>query len=141
MRRREFITFLGGAAMSATLWPLDARAQPGVMRRIGALMGYPENDPEGQAFFAAFREGLQKLGWSPDDAQARQRFAKELVALQPELILSQSTAPTAALLQQTRIIPIIFTNVTDPVGSGFIASLPRPGGNELCAEVGDGMKG
>ena len=105
-------------------------------------MGYPENDLEGPAFFAAFREGLQKLGWmegrniqldtrwvSPDDAEARQRFAKELVALQPDLILSSVTPTTAALLQQTRTIPIVFATVSDPVGSGFVASLARPGGN------------
>jgi putative ABC transport system substrate-binding protein len=112
------------------------------MRRIGVLMGYPENDLEGPAFFAAFGEGLQKLGWmegrniqldtrwvSPDDAEARQRFAKELVALQPDLILSSVTPITAALLQQTRTIPIVFATVSDPVGSGFVASLARPGGN------------
>jgi putative tryptophan/tyrosine transport system substrate-binding protein len=139
MRRREFITLFGGAAA----WPLAARAQqPERMRRIGVLMGYPENDLEGPAFFAAFREGLQKLGWveghnirfdmrwvSPEDAEARQRFAKELVALQPDLILSSVTPTTAALLQHTRTIPIVFATVADPVGSGFVASFPRPGGN------------
>ena len=140
MRRREFISLLGGVA---TAWPLAARAQQADhMRRIGVLMGYPENDLEGPAFFAAFREGLQKLGWiegrnirldtrwvSPEDAEARQRFAKELVALQPDLILSSVTPTTAALLQQTRTIPIVFATVSDPVGSGFVASLARPGGN------------
>jgi putative tryptophan/tyrosine transport system substrate-binding protein len=138
MRRREFITLLGGAAV----WPLDARAQQGErMRRIGVLMGYAESDPEGQASFAAFRGGLQKLGWTEGrniltdtrwgalDAESRQRFAKELVALQPDLILSANTSTTAALLQQTRTIPIIFANIADPVGSGFVASFPRPGGN------------
>ena len=124
-------------------WPLAARAQQSErMRRIGVLMGYPENDLEGPAFFAAFREGLQKLGWMegrniqldtrwvpPDDAEARQRFAKELVALQPDLILSSVTPTTAALLQHTRTIPIVFATVSDPVGSGFVASLARPGGN------------
>jgi ABC-type uncharacterized transport system substrate-binding protein len=137
--RREFITLLGGAAA----WPLAARAQQAErMRRIGVLMGYPENDLEGPAFFAAFREGLEKLGWvedrnirfdirwaTPDDAEARQRFAKELVALQPDLILSSVTPTTAALLQQTRTIPMVFATVSDPVGSGFVASLARPGGN------------
>jgi putative tryptophan/tyrosine transport system substrate-binding protein len=135
--RRDFIALLGGAAVA---WPLAARAQQ--MRRIGVLMGYPENDLEGPAFFAAFREGLQKLGWaedrnirfdtrwaSPDDAEARQRFAKELVALQPDLILSAVTPTTAALLQHTRTIPIVFATVSDPVGSGFVASLAQPGGN------------
>ena len=139
MRRREFITLLGGAAAT---WPLAARAQqPERMRRIGVLMGYAENDREGQAFVAAFREGLQKLGWAEDrniridfrwaasDVESMQRFAKELVALQPDLILSNNTPTTAALLQQTRIIPIVFASTVDPVGSGFVASLPRPGGN------------
>jgi len=139
MRRRDFIKAIAGS----TTWPLAAHAQQADhMRRIGVLMGYPENDLEGPAFFAAFREGLQKLGWiegrnirldtrwvSPEDAEARQRFAKELVALQPDLILSSVTPTTAALLQQTRTIPIVFATVSDPVGSGFVASLARPGGN------------
>jgi putative ABC transport system substrate-binding protein len=112
------------------------------VRRIGMLMGFAESDLEGQAYVAAFREGLQKLGWAenrnmridtrwspPPDAEATQRFAKELVALQPDLILSHNTPTTAALLQQTRTIPIIFATVADPVGSGFVASFPRPGGN------------
>jgi putative ABC transport system substrate-binding protein len=140
MRRRDFIKVVAGSAMT---WPLAARAQQSErMRRIGVLMGYPENDLEGPAFFAAFREGLQQLGWmegrnirldtrwvSPDDAEGRQRFAKELVALQPDLILSSVTPTTAALLQHTRLIPIVFATVSDPVGSGFVASLARPGGN------------
>ena len=140
MRRREFITLLGGAVVS---WPLAARAQqPDRVRRIGVLMGFAENDSQAQAMIAAFREGLQKLGWvedrntrfdarwaTADDAEARQRFAKELVALQPDLILSNNTPTTAALLQQTRTIPIIFATVSDPVGSGFVASFPRPGRN------------
>ena len=143
MRRREFMTLLGGAAAHAVLWPPAARAQQaGEMRRIGALMGYAESDAEAQAWVAAFREGLQKLGWAEGrniridtrwakagDAEARQRFAKELVSLQPDLILSNNTPTTAALLQQTRTIPVIFGNVSDPVGSGFVASFPRPGGN------------
>jgi putative ABC transport system substrate-binding protein len=139
LRRRQFITLLGGAAAA---WPLAAGAQqPERMRLIGVLMAYAESDPEGQAWVAAFREGLQKLGWAEGgniridtrwatpDVEAMQRFAKELVALQPDLILSQSTPTTAALLQQTRTIPIIFANIADPVGSGFVASFPRPGGN------------
>jgi putative ABC transport system substrate-binding protein len=140
MRRRDFIKTIAGSAVA---WPLAARAQrPERVRRIGVLMGYPENDLEGPAFFAAFREGFQKLGWmedrnirldtrwaSPDDAEARQRFAKELVALQPDLILSAVTPTTAALLQHTRTIPIVFATVADPVGSGFVASLAQPGGN------------
>src|SRR5260221_8992035 len=136
--RRKFITLLGGAAA----WPLAARAQqPDRMRRIGVLMGYAESDREGQANVAAFQGGLQKLGWTEGrniridarwaaaDADLMQRFAKELVALQPDLIVTQNTPPTALMLQQTRTIPIIFANVSDPVGSGFVAGLPRPGGN------------
>jgi putative tryptophan/tyrosine transport system substrate-binding protein len=139
--RREFIVTLGGAAAA---WPLAARAQSERMRRIGVLMGFAvaENDTEGQAFVAAFRDGLQKLGWTegsniridtrwatPADAESMQRFAKELVALQPDLILTSTTATTAALLQQTRTIPIVFAAVGDPIGSGFVASFPHPGGN------------
>jgi len=104
-------------------------------------MGFPESDSQAQSFIAAFRDGLQKLGWTDGrniridtrwpgfDAESRQRFAKELVALQPDLILSHTTPTTAALLQQTRTIPIVFATVTDPVGSGFVPSLARPGGN------------
>jgi putative tryptophan/tyrosine transport system substrate-binding protein len=138
MRRRKFITLLGGAAA----WPLAVRAQlVDRMRLIGVLMAYAENDPEGQAWVAAFREQLQKLGWvegrniqiaarwATPDVEEMQRFAKELVALHPDLILSQSTPTTAALLQHTRTIPIIFANLADPVGSGFVASFSRPGGN------------
>ena len=138
MRRREFITLLGGAAVS---WPLVARAQQAErVRRIGVLMGFAENNSRAQAHMAAFRDGLQKLGWTEGrniridtrwaafDAESRQRFAKELIALQPDLILSHSTPTTAELLLQTRTIPIIFATVTDPVGSGFVANLPRPGG-------------
>jgi putative ABC transport system substrate-binding protein len=139
MKRREFITLLSGVAA----WPLAAQAQqPERMQRIGVLMGYPESDREAQIDLAAFREGLQKLGWAegrnirtetrwapPESADSRELLAKELVALQPELILSNTTPTTAALLQQTRTIPIIFATVADPVGSGFVASLSRPGSN------------
>ena len=123
--------------------PIAARArQPDRMRRIGVLMGFAESDSQAQAWIAAFREGVQKLGWAegrniqidmrwatPRDVEARQRFAKELVALQPDLILASTTPPTAALLQQTRTIPIIFAIAADPVDTGFVASLARPGGN------------
>src|SRR5262249_34825565 len=139
MRRRDFITGIAGWMVA---WPIAARAQQrGGMRRIGVLMAVPENDREYEAFLAAFREGLQKLGWVEGsnirtdyrwgalDAEAMLRFAKDLVALQPGPIVSQSTPTTAASLQQTRTIPIIFALVIDPVGSGFVASLPRPGGN------------
>src|SRR5271167_4662078 len=117
MRRRELITLLGCAAAA---WPFGLRAQQtDRVRRIGVLMGYAESDSEGQAQIAAFRNGLQKLGWTegrntridtrwatPADTESTQRFAKELVALQPDLILSNSTLTTTALLQQTRTIPI-----------------------------------
>ncbi len=140
MRRRDFIALLGGAAAT---WPLTTRAQqPDVVRRIGVLMAHAERDPEFEAYVAAFREGLQKLGWTEgrniridtrwgalDDTESRQRFAKELIALKPDLILTQNTPPTASMLQQTRTIPIIFVIVADPVGSGFVESLARPGGN------------
>ena len=140
MKRREFITLLGGAAAT---WPVAASAQqPDRMQRISMLMGYAEGDREGQAFVAAFREGVQKLGWKegrnirvdtrwakPDDAELMQQYAKELVALQPDLILPHGTPTTATLLQQTQTIPIIFVNVSDPVGSGFVVNFPRPGGN------------
>ena len=139
MKRREFITLIGGAAAT---WPLAARAQQTErMRQLGVLMAHAESDPEGQANVAAFREGLQKLGWmegrnlridtrwAAANVELIQRFAKELVALQPDLILSANTPTTAALLQQTRTISIIFANVSNPVGDGFLASLPRPGGN------------
>jgi putative tryptophan/tyrosine transport system substrate-binding protein len=142
MKRRDFLALLGGAATSSVSWPLVAHAQQsGGMRRIGVLLSYAESDPQGQAYVATFREGLQKLGWAEGrnvridtrwaavDLEAMQRFAREFVALQPDLILSQSTPTTAALLQQTRTIPIIFAIATDPVGSGFVTSFPRPGGN------------
>ena len=140
IRRREFIFTLGGVAAA---WPLTSHAQqPNRVRRIGVLMSYAESDSDAQAWYAAFREGLQKLGWTeghnaqidtrwatPDDAESMQRFAKELVALQPDLLLSSTTPTTSALLQQTRTIPIVFAIVADPIGSGFVASFARPGGN------------
>jgi ABC-type uncharacterized transport system substrate-binding protein len=137
MIRREFITLLGGAAT----WPFAAHAQQGDrIRRIGVLMAFSEDDSEGQARLAAFRQGLEKRGWSegrdvridarfaPAGTQA-QVLAKELVALQPDVILTHSTPVTAALQRESRTIPIVFAVVADPIGSGFIASLPRPGGN------------
>jgi putative tryptophan/tyrosine transport system substrate-binding protein len=140
VKRREFITLLGAAAAT---WPLAANAQqPDQVRRIGVLMSVPENDPEAQAWLGTFSEGLQQLGWTagrnirldyrwaaPFDAESRQRVGKELVALQPDLILTQNTVSTASILQETRSIPIVFANVVDPIGSGFVASLARPGGN------------
>jgi putative ABC transport system substrate-binding protein len=140
VKRREFITLLGTAAAA---WPLVAGAQqPEQMRRIGALMAYAENDGEGQARVAAFREGLQKLGWTEGrniridmrwattSADDLRRHAAELVALAPDVILAATgTATVAPLLQATRTLPIVFVVVIDPVGAGFVASLARPGGN------------
>ena len=139
IRRRDFMVALGGAAA----WPLVTRAQqPDRVRRIGVLMGYAESDSDAQAWYAAFREGLRRLGWTagrniqidtrwatPDDVELMRRFAQELVAQQPDLILSSTTPTTTALLQQTRTIPIVFAIVADPIGSGFVASFARPGGN------------
>jgi putative tryptophan/tyrosine transport system substrate-binding protein len=146
MRRRDFIK---GVASSAAAWPLVARATDRLLR-IGALMGYPQGDLEAQSYIAAFREGLRTLGWTeghdilidirwatPGDVESMQRFANELVALQPDVILSQTTPTTAALLQQTRTIPIVFALVSDPVGSGFVASYRRPGGNVTGFDVSE----
>jgi ABC-type uncharacterized transport system substrate-binding protein len=137
--RREFITLLGGAAVA---WPLGARAQQGERaRRIGVLMGQAANDPEGQARIAAFLQGLQELGWSvgrnvridirwsAGNADDTRKYAAELVALAPDIILASTTPSAGALLQATRTVPIVFTVVADPVGAGFVDSLARPGGN------------
>jgi putative ABC transport system substrate-binding protein len=139
MRRRQFIKLFGGAAAA---WPVVARAQQGDrMRRIGVLMAFSENDPEAQSWAAGFREELGKLGWTEGrnvqidthwataDVESLQQSAKQLVALQPDLILTGSTPATAAMQQETNTIPIVFAMVGDPVGSGFVASLSRPGGN------------
>jgi putative ABC transport system substrate-binding protein len=138
MRRREFIKLIAGAA---AVWPRAARAQQiKRMRRIGVLMPFSANDPEAQARVAAFLQGLQELGWSvgnnatidirwsADNADARKN-ATELIALSPDVILAISTVAIAPLVQMTRTVPIVFTNVADPVGSGFVDSLARPGGN------------
>ena len=139
MRRREFMAALGGLAAT---WPFAARAQQSDrVRRIGVLSPYAESDPEAKAWLATFREELEKLGWNEGrnvrfdyrwaaaDAGSTQRFAKELVALEPDAILTQSTITTAAMLQQTRTIPIVIAQIADPVGAGFVASLRQPGGN------------
>jgi putative tryptophan/tyrosine transport system substrate-binding protein len=138
MRRREFIAGLGGAAT----WPSAVLGQqPNQVRRIGVLMGYAEGDSEGQARETVFLDGLQKLGWtqgrniqvdirwSGSAETETQRLAKELVALQPDLIFSNNTLTTEELLKQTRSIPILFGGVSDPVGTGLVATLRRPGGN------------
>jgi putative ABC transport system substrate-binding protein len=137
VKRREFITLFGGVAAI----PLVANAQqPQRVRRIGVLMSAPD-DPEGQARFAAFRQGLQKLGWTEGvnlqleirwtagDADLDRRFAAELVALTPDVILATASPTVAALQAATRTVPVVFANAVDPVGAGFVDSLPRPGGN------------
>jgi putative tryptophan/tyrosine transport system substrate-binding protein len=135
MRRREFIAGLG----SAVAWPVVARAQqPERVRRVGVLMGYAEADPEGQARFQVFRQGLVDLGWVDGRnlrldvrwAFANMRmFAKELVDLQPDVILAHTAPAITALQPETRTIPIVFVALADPVGAGFVESLSRPGGN------------
>ena len=138
MRRREFMTVLGGAAVG---WPLAARAQGERVRRIGVLMGIAESDPARQSFVTAFTEALQELGWSSGrnirieycwgagDAERIRDFARELVEMQLDLIVGHTTPVVAALKAQTRTIPIVFTQVSDPVGSGFIDGFAKPGGN------------
>jgi putative ABC transport system substrate-binding protein len=166
MKRRQFITLLGGAAAA---WPVGARAQQPAerMRRIGVLMSI-ENDPDGKAQLSGFITGLAEIGWTDGrnlrmeirwgggDVNRIRTFAKELVALQPDVILAHGTPVTAALQRETRTIPIVFVTVTDPVGDGFVAGLPHPGGNitgfltsesaitakmfELLTEIAPGLK-
>jgi putative tryptophan/tyrosine transport system substrate-binding protein len=134
--RRQLISALGGAAVA---WPFAARAQPDRMRRVGVLMGSAD-DSEGRARIAAFQQALQELGWA-DGRNVRvdyrwaaavveqtRTFAKQLIELQPDVILAETTPVVTAVLQESRTIPVVFINVSDPVGSGFIASLAHPGG-------------
>jgi putative tryptophan/tyrosine transport system substrate-binding protein len=166
MRRREFITLLGGTAV---LWPQTASAQNSVtVRRIGVLLSLAESDPEGKAQLSGFTQGLTELGWidgrnlrmevrwGGGDVNRIRTLARELVALQPDVIVAQGTPVTAALQRETRTIPIVFVVVTDPVGDGFVAGLPHPGGNitgfltsesgitakmfELLTEVAPGLR-
>ena len=149
MKRREFIAAVGGAALAA---PRMAWTQDRV-RHIGALMAYAEGDAEGQAYMTAFRDGLQSRGWSEGrnlridtrwagvDLDAMQRIANELVSLKPESILAANTPTTAALLRETRSIPIVFVTAADPLGSGFVESYPRPGGNATGFTVLEGSMG
>ena len=139
MKRREFITLLGGAAA----WPLAARAQqPERMRHIGVLGSGTADNPDVQVRLAAFKQGLQQLGWiegrnlrieyrlgALGDAERTRKYAAELVALAPDVIFASGTSQVGPLLQATRTVPIIFTFVADPVGGGFVDSLSRPGGN------------
>jgi ABC transporter substrate binding protein len=139
MKRREFITLFGGAAAA---WPLAVRAQqPERMRRIGVLIPLAADDPEAKARLAAFQQGLQQLGWtegsnmridarwSAGNAEEIRKFAAELVALTPDVILASGGTVVGPLLQVTRTVPIVFTQTPDPVGAGYVESLARPGGN------------
>jgi putative tryptophan/tyrosine transport system substrate-binding protein len=139
MRRRKFITLIGGAAAA---WPLAARTQQAErVRRIGMLIPFSENDPETQARLAAFKQQLQKLGWAEgrnlridyrfagDNIERIRIGAEELVAVAPDVIVVYANPAVAALRQATRVMPVVFAQVSDPVGSGFVTSLARPGGN------------
>jgi putative ABC transport system substrate-binding protein len=138
MKRRDFITLLGGAAAA---WPLAAGGQQSErMRRIGVLIALAQSDPETKGWVAGFLQGLEKRGWSENrNLQIEYRFAlagvqaqvlaKELVALRPDVIFAMPTPAVAALQRESHEVPIVFAAVADPIGSGFIASLPRPGGN------------
>jgi ABC-type uncharacterized transport system substrate-binding protein len=137
MQRREFITLLGGTAAA---WPLIARAQ-GRVRRIGVLMSLAADDRQGQARLAAFVQSLRELGWidghnvridtrwAAGNANSARKYAAELAALAPDVILASGGAIVGTLLQATRTVPIVFTQTPDPVGAGFVESLARPGGN------------
>src|SRR5215471_31779 len=139
MRRREFITLIGGAAAA---WALAARAQQaGPVRRIGVLIGFAKSDPAAQSWLTAFRGALAKLGWTEssnfqielrwasDDPDGMKAFAKELVDLRPDAILSVTTPVTNALVRETQTIPIVIVSVSDPMASGFVTNVGRPGGN------------
>jgi putative tryptophan/tyrosine transport system substrate-binding protein len=139
MKRRDFITLVGGAA---AVWPLAARAQqPDRMRRIGVLLSYAADDPEALASVGAFLQGLQQLGWTDGrnvridyrmtagDADRSRTYAAELVAFAPDVILASGTSTVGPLLQASHTVPIVFVTVVDPVGAGFVASLARPGRN------------
>jgi putative ABC transport system substrate-binding protein len=165
LRRRDFITLLGGAAA----WPVAARAQrDDRVRRIGVLMSYDENDPLATTRLSGFTQALADLGWTDGrnvrmdlrsgggDINRIRALAQELVGLQPDVILSNTTPVTAAFQRETRTIPIVFVNASDPVGSGFVAGLSHPGGNitgfinneetwagkllELLTEIAPGVK-
>jgi len=165
MKRREFITLFGGAAA----WPLAARAQQGGrVRRIGVLMNNDENDPEWKRRYSALMQALAGLGWTDgrnarmdvrwwgDDTNRMRVLARELVGLQPDIIVTGGTLTTAAIQRETRTIPIVFTNGADPVASGLVPNLNHPGGNitgfanfeatlggkwlELLSEIAPGLK-
>ena len=138
MRRREFITLLGGAAAA---WPVAAGAQqPERMRRIGVLMALAADDPEGQTRIKVFEQGLNELGWSVErnlrieyrwgagDTNRSRSYAAELLALAPDVVVAVGST-AMGVLQATRSVPVVFVQVGDPVGAGFVESLSRPGGN------------
>jgi putative tryptophan/tyrosine transport system substrate-binding protein len=136
MRRREFIALIASASVA---WPFAAPAQQPTTR-IGVLMSYPEGDPEGERLIQALFEGLSQLGWNRDknmridvrwsaDPARMQQLGKDLVELRPDLIVTTSTPATAAVMRETHTIPVVFSPVSDPLGSGFVKSLARPGGN------------
>src|SRR5262245_45917825 len=153
MKRREFITLLGGAAAA---WPLAAAGQQRErMRRVGAIMTLAADDAEGQARFGAFLQGLQQAGWvigrnvsvetrwAAGDAESIRRHAVDLAALAPDVILATGSASVGPLLQATRTVPVVFALVPDPVGAGYVESLARPGGNAtgfITFEYGIGAK-
>jgi len=138
VRRREFISLLGGAAAA---WPLAARAQSGPQRRVGVLMNGPATDAELQSHLAAFMHGLRQLGWvegqnlrvdirwPPGDAALAQTYAAQLIGLMPDVILAVTTVNLEVVRQATSTVPVVFVRVSDPVAQGFVASLPKPGGN------------
>ena len=153
IRRRKFLaTLLGGAAAA---WPLAARAQPERVKRIGVLVNLAADDPEARARIAAFRQGLQELGWTDGrnvwidvrwaaaNADRFRTYAAELVALAPDVILTATTPGVAAVQQATRTVPIVFVTLVDPVGAGVVSNLARPGGNTtgfLVYEYGASVK-
>jgi putative ABC transport system substrate-binding protein len=144
MRRREFITLLSGAAAA---WPLAARAQqPGKIARVGVLMGYAKGDPEAEGWVRGLIQGLHELRWvegsniridyrwPSGNAGNMSSYAAELVDLKPDVIVAAATPALAAIAQKTPSIPIVFVNVADPVGQGFVPNFARPGGNIFLSE-------
>jgi len=142
MNRRAFMSLFGGAAAPSMLWPLTARAEKNDgLRRVGVIMGFAQDDAVWQTYLATFRQGLQDLGWTEGrnirfdnrftgDSEERMRsMAEEIVGLAPDAILVATNSVVSATLNATRSIPIVFTWVSDPVGSGFVSNLPHPGGN------------
>jgi putative tryptophan/tyrosine transport system substrate-binding protein len=139
MRRREFITLLGGTAAA---WPLASRAQqPGRVRRVGVLMTFAADDPDGQADFAVLAQGLQEFGWTvgrnlrldyrwgANDLDRFRTYAAELIALSPDVVVATAGSVVTAFQQASRTVPIVFVTTIDPVGGGWVESLARPGGN------------